>query len=100
MKNYTFSCNCLHLIKICLCCFLEKHLHSNNLSIIAMISSLGKSELFPAFFSCSSNFYLKQSSSETDDKNIVEIPEAIMASNLGNSIIDLSLLLLRPCCLI
>ena len=69
--------NRLHLIKICLCCFLDMHLYSNNLSTIATISSLIKSELFPACFSCSNNFNLSQSSSGSDDKKIVfETPEA------------------------
>ena len=44
------------------------HLYSNNLSTIAMISSLIMSELFPACFSCSNNFNLSQSSSGLDDK--------------------------------
>ena len=50
--NYFYSnlCSRLHLIKICLCCFLDMHLYSNNLSIIAIISSLIISELLPAFF--------------------------------------------------
>ena len=30
--------NRLHLSKICLCCFLDMHLYSNNLSTIATIS--------------------------------------------------------------
>ena len=33
-----FYCNRLHLIKICLCCFLDMHSYSNNLSTIATIS--------------------------------------------------------------
>ena len=60
MYNYLF--NRLHLFKICLCCFLDMHLYSNNLSTIATISSLIKSELFPACFSCNNNFNLLQSS--------------------------------------
>ena len=53
------------------------HLYSNNLSTIATISSLIKSELFPACFSCNNNFNLLQSSSGSDDKSIVfETPEA------------------------
>ena len=53
------------------------HLYSNNLSTIATISSLIKSELFPACFSCSNNFNLSQSSLGSDDKNIVfETPQA------------------------
>ena len=43
--------NRLHLNKICLCCFLDIHFYSNNLSTIATISSLIISELFPACFS-------------------------------------------------
>ena len=69
--------NNLHLIKICLCCFLDIHLYSNNLSTIATISSLFISELFPAFFSSNNYFNLSQSSSGSDDRNIVfETPEA------------------------
>ena len=37
MYNYS-TYNKLHLIKICLCCFLDMHLYSNNLSTIAIIS--------------------------------------------------------------
>ena len=52
-------------------------MYSNNLSFIATISSLIISELFPACFSCSNSFNLLQSSSGSDDKNIVfETPEA------------------------
>ena len=71
MCNYTYLFIRLHLIKICLCCFLVIHLYSNNLSTITMISSLIISELFPAFFSCSKKFNLSQSSSGSEDKNIV-----------------------------
>ena len=53
------------------------HLYSNNLSTIAMISSLILPKLFPACFSCKDNFNLSQSSIGSDDKNIVfETPEA------------------------
>ena len=53
------------------------YLYSNNLSTLATISSLIISELFPACFSCYNNFNLLQSSSGSDDKNIVfETPEA------------------------
>ena len=70
--------NRLHLIKICLCCFLVIHLYSNNLSTIATISLLIISELFPACFSCNNNFNLSQSSSGSDYKKIVcETPEAV-----------------------
>ena len=47
------------------------HLYSNNLSTIATISSLIKSELFPVCFSCSNDFNLLHNSSGSDDKNIV-----------------------------
>ena len=57
----------LHLIKICLCCFLDMHLYSNNLSTIATISSLIISELFPACFSCNNILNLSQSSLASDD---------------------------------
>ena len=50
MSNYTYSCNRLHLTKNCLCCFLEMHLYSNNLSTITTISSLIKLELLPRVF--------------------------------------------------
>ena len=72
MCNYSYSKMCiyirLHLIKICLCCFLDMPLYSNNLSTIATISSLIKSELFPACFSCNINFNLLHSSSGSDGK--------------------------------
>ena len=91
----------LHLIKICLCCFLDTHLYSNNLSTIATISSLIISELFPACFSCNNNFYLSQSSLASDDKNIVfETPEAIIAGDFNSLIKDLSRSLLFPFSLI
>ena len=52
------------------------HLYSNNLSTIATISSLIISELFPAYLFCNKNFNLLQSSSRSDEKNIVfETPE-------------------------
>ena len=98
--NYTFSCNRLSLIKICLCCFLDIHLYSNNLSTIATISSLIISELLPACFSCNNIFNLSQSSLGSDSKNIVEIPEAMTAGDLSNFLGDLSLSLFRPFCLI
>ena len=52
-------------------------MYSNSLSAIAIASTLITSELFPACFSCSNNYNLSQSSSGSDDKNIVfETPEA------------------------
>ena len=74
-----FYCNSLHLFKICLCCFLDMHLYSKNLSIITTISSLIILELLPACFSCSINFNLSHNSLGSDDENIVfEKPEAII----------------------
>ena len=94
-------CNRLQLIKICLCCFLFMLLYFNDLSTIATISSLIKSELLPACFSCNNNFNLLHYSSGSEDKNIVfEIPEAMIAGDFNNLIIDLSRLLLFPFCLI
>ena len=62
---------------MCLCCFLDMRLYSNNLSIITTISSLIISELLPPFFSCNNNFNLSHNSLGSDDKNIVfETPEA------------------------
>ena len=78
--NYMSNYNRLHLIKICLCCFSDKHLYSNNLSIIATISSSIKLEILPPCFSCNNNFNLLQSSFGSDDRIIVfEIPEAMIA---------------------
>ena len=80
-------CKRLHLIKICLCCFFDLDLYSNNLSNIAINSCLIMSELFPACFSCNNNFSLLQSSSGSDDEKIVfETPEAetIKPVELGN----------------
>ena len=91
MSNY----NKLHLIKISLCCFLDMHLYSNNLSTIATISSLIKTELFPPSSSCNSNFNLSQSSSGSDDKNIVELPEAMIAGDSSIFIVELCLILGR-----
>ena len=103
MSNYAQfpSCNKIHLINICLCCFLVIHLYSKFLLTIAIFSLLIKSELFPACFSCSNNFILLHSSLGSDGKNIVfQIPEAMIAGDLGNLIIDLSRSLLGPFCLI
>ena len=79
---YTYNCmstyNRLHLIKICLCCFLDIHLYSNNLSIITTISSSIKLELLPACFSCINNFNLSQSSLGSEDRIIVFVnPESL-----------------------
>ena len=77
MSNY--FCSRLHLIKICLCCFLDIPLYSNNLSTIATVSSLIMSELFPACFPCNNNHNLSQSSSGSDDRIIVFLnPEAMI----------------------
>ena len=96
---YKIKYNRLQLSKICLCCFLDIHLYSNNLSIRATIFRFIVSELFPACFSCYNNFNLLQSSSGSDDKNIVfEIPEAetIKAGELSNFIGVLSRVDLLP----
>ena len=93
LSNYICFCNRLHFIKMFLCCLLERHLYSNNLSTIATISSLIISELFPACFSCNNNFNQSQSLSGSDDKNIVfETPEAetIKPGDLSNFIRVLS----------
>ena len=92
-------CHRLHLIKICLCCFLDIHLYSNNLSVIAFFSSLIMSELFPASFSCNNNFIPLQSSSGSDDKSIVfVIPEAetIQPGDFSSLIRVLSRIVLLP----
>ena len=60
------------------------HMYSNNLSTIATISLLFKSEKFPARNSCSNNFNLPQSSPESDHKIFFDIPEAIIAGDLSN----------------
>ena len=65
---YNYMCNKLHLIKICLRCFLDMQLFSNNLSTISTVSSLFESEIFPACFSCSNNFNPLQSSSGSDGR--------------------------------
>ena len=96
----TYLCNRLHLIKRCLCCFLVIHLYSNNLSSLTTFSSLIMSEFLPSCFSCSNKFNLLHNSSELDGENIVEIPDAMKAGGFNNFIIDLSLSLFCPCCLI
>ena len=64
---------------------------------MATISSSIISKLFPAYFCSSKNFNLSQISLEFSDKEIVEIPEAMIAGELkkchGRSI---SLTLLLP----
>ena len=78
MSNYTI----LHLIKICLCCFLDKHLYSNNLSIMATISSSIKFELLPLCFSCNNNLNLSQSSLGSEGRIIVFVnPEALIGGD-------------------
>ena len=68
---YTYIYIRLHLIKICLCCFLDMHLYSTNLSIIACNSSLVMLEIFPACLSCNNSFNLLQNSSGSVDKKLV-----------------------------
>ena len=92
MSNFVHSCNRLLLIKVCLCCFLDMHFYSNNLSIIAKVSLLNKLELFPAGFSCTDNFNLSQSSSRSNGTIFVfEIPVAMIKGEMSNFIKDLSL---------
>ena len=62
-------------------------MYCNSLSSKARKTLLIKSELFPACFSCSKNYNQAQSSSGSDDKNIVfEFPEAetIKPGDLNN----------------
>ena len=70
------------------------HLYSDSLSTIATIFSLVKSELLPAFFSCSNKFYLSQCSLGFSGRFIVENPETMIAGDLSNLTRDLSLGLL------
>ena len=75
------------------------HLYSKKLSIIARISSLIITELFPTCFSCINSFNRLQNSSGFEDKNIVfKIPEAeiVKPGDLSNFIKILSLVLLLP----
>ena len=67
LYEYLYNHNRLHLIKICLCCFLDIHLYSNNLSIIATNSPSIKVELLPPCFSCNNNFNLSHNSFGSDD---------------------------------
>ena len=98
MYTYNYMIyNRLHLIKICLCCFLDIHLYSNNLSTIAIFSSLIKSELFPACFSCNNNLNLSHNSLGSDDRIIIfETPEAIIAGELSIFTTESCLILGRP----
>ena len=74
---FFFVCNGLHLIESCLGCLVEMYLYSNNFSTIATVSSLFKSELLPACFSCNNHFNLSHNSLGSDVKNLVfEISEA------------------------
>ena len=66
------------------------HMYSNNASTIATISSLTISQLFPACFSFNNNFNLLQSSSGSDDENIVDSPESLIAGDFSNFIRVLS----------
>ena len=49
-SKFFFVCNRLHLNKVCLCCLVDIHFCSNNLSTIAIIPSLIISELLAACF--------------------------------------------------
>ena len=63
MCIYTYFCNRLHLIKICLCSFLDIHLYSNSLSTIAMTPLFIMLEFFPACLSCNNISNLLHNSS-------------------------------------
>ena len=77
------------------------HLYSNNISIIATISSSIKLELLPACFSCNNIFNLSQSSLGSEDRIIVhDIPEATIAGDSSIFIVELCLLLGRPVLLV
>ena len=92
-----YDYNRLHLIKICLCCFLDMHLDSNNLSTIATMSSLNMSELFPACFSCNIIFNPSHNSLGSDDRIFVfQTPEAMITGELSNFISVLSRVVLLP----
>ena len=97
MRKY----NRLQLTKLRLCCFLDMHLYSNNLSTIATISSLITSELLPACFPCNNNFNLSKSSLGSEDRIIVfEIREAMIAGDSSIFIIEVCLVLGRPVLLV
>ena len=84
---FFFLCKILHLIKICLCCFLDMHLYSNSSSTIASIPSSILLENYPACFSPKINFNRLHNSLGSEGKNIVcESPEAEIyePGDLGN----------------
>ena len=65
------------------------HLYSNNLSTIAIVSSLITLELIPACFACSNNVNLSSNSAGSDGETIVfEVPEDMIAGDLSSFIID------------
>ena len=80
--SFVNVCDRLRSIKNCLCCFLDMHLYSTNLSTIATIGSIILSELFPACFSCNNYFTLSLNSSACSERNdfsendFFETPEA------------------------
>ena len=45
---FSFVCSRLHLFKSCLCCLVDMHLYSNNLSTIKKIFSSIIQQLLPA----------------------------------------------------
>ena len=88
---YLYLCKRLHLVGSCLCCFSDMHLYSNDLSTTVTISSLIKSEILPACFSCKFSSDLSHSSSPSDDKKIAtQTPEAIILGDLSIFIKNLS----------
>ena len=76
------------------------HLYSNDSSTMATIFSLNLSELFPAFLSCSNNFYPSHNLSGSVGEIFFQNPEAKIAGELTNFIRDLSVVLGRPIFLI
>ena len=101
MYNFMSNYNRLHLIKICLCYFLDMHWYSISLSTIETISSLIILELLPACFYCNNNFILSQSSLGSEDRNFVfETPEAMIAGDSSLFIIEVCLVLGRPVLLV
>ena len=61
-----------------------------------MISSLTMSEVSPACLSCSNKIIFCHNSLGSDDKNLVESPEAMVAGDLSNFRVALSLVRGRP----
>ena len=74
-SHFFFVCNRLHLIKVCLCYFLDMHLYSKYLRTIAIISSLTMSGLFPACFFCRNKFSLSHGLLAFSGKKKLKFPK-------------------------